>query len=55
MKMELFFGDSSTIIRTCERTNLNPLLLCKQHTTKGEKYCGDSFLDLVSIASPYLR
>lgn len=43
MKMELFFGDSSTIIRTCERTNLNPLLLCKQHTTKGEKYCGDSF------------
>lgn len=43
MRPEFFINDSSTILRMCEKTNLNPLIMSKQHTNKGEKYCGDSF------------
>lgn len=43
MKFEIFENDSSTIIRTCEKSNLHPCLFYKQHITNGEKYCGDSF------------
>lgn len=43
MKFEIFENDSSVIIRACEKSNLHPCLFYKQHTTNGEKYCGDSF------------
>ena len=43
MRPEFFVNDSSTILRICEKTSLNPLIMSKQHTNKGEKYCGDSF------------
>ena len=43
MRPEFFTNDSSTILRICEKANLNPLIMSKQHTNKGEKYCGDSF------------